>query len=148
MNANAMIAPTSLEEVLAYRHAGVIRRYRTEHNATQQEAEELFREMLKWLYLCYRASTVDFACAISPELGKIDWMWHTFLLFTRDYADFCDRHFDAFIHHVPEDEEAATPEDEIDVRERLARQFELVYDLLGEETLSAWHDECRYAVPA
>jgi len=70
-------------------------------------------------------------------------MWHTFLLFTRDYATFCETHFGAFLHHVPDEavEEGA-------LRERISRQFGLVYDLLGEATLTAWYDECRYALPA
>jgi hypothetical protein len=142
----------SLDDVLAYRHSGVIRRYRKEHNSSEQEAEEVFRETIKWLYLCHRAAADGpdgFDCSISGELEKIDWMWHTFLLLTRDYADFCDRFFGTFIHHVPnDDEDEVAEEKEEALRQRLNRQFGLVFDLLGEETLTVWYDECRYAVPA
>jgi hypothetical protein len=141
----------SLEDVLRYRHPGVIRRYAREHQSTPEEAAELFRETLKWLYLCARAEEhgpEGLALAVHPEIEKIDWMWHTFLLFTRDYAEFCERHFGFFIHHVPnedEDEEAA-PLDEAGVRTALEQQYAFVYDLLGEETLRAWYGECRYVV--
>jgi len=144
-------ATASLDDVLAYRHAGVIRRYRKEHGATQQEAEEVFRETLKWLYLCDQAAAGGpdgFACTITPELEKVDWMWHTFLLFTRDYADFCERHFGTFIHHVPNEDEDEAAQEEEALRSRLIQQFGLVYDVLGEETLTAWYDHCLYAASA
>lgn len=140
-------ATASLDEVLAYRHPGVIRRYCKEYNAQQQEAEEVFRETLKWLYLCNQAAD-GLGCAITPELEKVDWMWHTFLLFTRDYAEFCERYFGTFIDHLPAEDEEAEAEDEEALRSRLTRQFGLVYDVLGEETLTAWYDQCLYAAPA
>jgi len=34
----------------------------------------------------------------SPE---IDAVWHTFILFTKDYAAFCQTAFGEFIHHIP-----------------------------------------------
>jgi hypothetical protein len=140
----------ALEEVLAYQHPAIIRRYRKDHGGSQQEAEAVFREMLKWLYLCHRAWADDgFGCTISHELEKIDQMWHSFLLFTMDYASFCERYFGVFLHHVPdEQEEEDVDTDEELLRERISKQYGLVHDLLGEETLMAWYDECRYAVPA
>ena len=35
---------------------------------------------------------------LSPEVDEI---WHTFILFTREYAAFCREAFGEFIHHVP-----------------------------------------------
>jgi hypothetical protein len=143
--------PVSLAEVLAYRHPGVLRRYCKDHHATPREAEEVFRETLKWLYLCYRSATdgpEGFACTMLPEIEKLDWMWHTFLLFTRDYADFCERTFGLFLHHVPnEDDGEAEATDAGTYREALRRQYAFVYDVLGAETLEAWHDRCLYAAP-
>lgn len=144
MNATIGGEAALLDEVLAYQHRGVLRRYCKEHGASMQEAEEVFRETLRWLYLCHRAAEVGIGCAITPELEKIDWMWHTFLLYTRDYADFCDRHFGAFIHHLPSEEGEA--EDDETLRSRLVQQLSLIDDVLGEDTLTAWYDRCLYAV--
>jgi hypothetical protein len=141
----------ALEEVLRYRHPGVVGRYAREHQATAEEAAEVFREMLKWLYLCGRAMNdgpEGLLLAVHPEIGKIDWMWHTFLLFTRDYAEFCDRHLGLFIHHVPNEGGQEEPADENGVRAALEKQYAFVYDVLGEQTLTAWYDDCRYAVAA
>lgn len=148
MNSCTTNPVSTLDDVLAYRHSGVIRRYMKEHEATQQEAEEVFLEMLKYLYLSYRGM-VDgpepFACMVSVEIEKIDWMWHAFLLFTVDYAGFCDRYFGFFLHHIPNEAEDEEPIDEAAFRATIERQFGLVYDVLGEKTLTTWYDECRYA---
>lgn len=146
-----MILPVSLADVLAYRHPGVVRRYAKDHHASPEEAAELFQETCKWLYLCYRSATdmpEGIGCTMTPDIEKLDGMWHTFLLFTRDYADFCERYFGFFLHHVPNEDEEGQPFDEASLRQQLEQQYALVYDVLGEETLTAWHDECRYAAPA
>lgn len=136
----------TLDEILAYQHPGTVRRYCKEHLATPQEAEVVFREMLKFLYLSARAAGEGGGCAITTEIEKLDWMWHTFLLFTRDYAEFCDRHFGVFIDHLPvEDDAAGAVADEAGLRAVVEQQFAMVYDVLGEETLVAWYDECRFA---
>ena len=83
---------------------------------------------------------------MTVEIGQLDEMWHTFLLFTRDYADFCERYFGFFLHHIPQDDaEDERPFDADLVRCQLERQYGLIYDVLGEQTLLAWYDECRYA---
>jgi hypothetical protein len=143
-----MNEPVSLDEVLRYRHPGVVRRYTQEHHARPEEAAELFREMLKWLYLCHRGATdgpEGLTLAVHPEIAKIDWMWHTFLLFTLDYADFCARHFGSFLHHVPNADGEESPPDESAFRAALESQYAFVYDVPGEETLTAWYDDRRYA---
>jgi hypothetical protein len=137
----------SLEDVLAYRHSGVVRRFAKEHGVPLARAEELFRETLKWLYLCYRSTAVapeGSGCTMTPEIAQIDEMWHTFLLFTPDYAAFCERYFGFFLHHVPAGDEEEVPEDREAVRAQLERHFGLVYDVLGEDTLTAWYEDCRY----
>ncbi len=137
----------SLQKLLRFRHEGTIVRYCEEHGATRQEAEEVFVEMLKFLYLAYRAKAdrrTDVAVAIFPEIEKIDWMWHTFLLFTWDYARFCQKWFGFYLHHFPTLDEKV-PARRV-VEERITKLFEFVYDVLGEETLLAWYDDCRYSV--
>ena len=140
----------SLADVLAYRHSGVVRRYAKDHGASLEEAQEVFTEMLRWLYLCDRGTSEGCDVPMTPELAKVDWMWHCFILFTQDYAAFCANFFGVFLHHVPEveEDEAAEVEDEAALRARLERHFALVLDVLGEDTLVRWYDECRYAAPA
>jgi hypothetical protein len=46
-------------------------------------------------------------CATATEpIGPselVDIGWHTFILYTHEYAEFCDRIAGRFIHHVPDD---------------------------------------------
>jgi len=63
---------------------------------------------------------------MTPEIAQIDEMWHTFILFTRDYAAFCEGHFGCFLHHVPNEDEEQGPEDPESVRGLLERHFGLV----------------------
>lgn len=107
------------------------------------------------LYVCSltsRDDSEDAGFAVSTEIEKIDWMWHTFLLFTRDYADFCGRYFGSFVDHLPTDEDdeggVGARVDEDALRSRMERQFAMVYDVPGEGTPTAWYDDCRYAAPA
>ncbi len=75
----------------------VTARYAKDGNVSPQVAEETLLELKRWLTLC----------ALHPEKtyatgGQVDAMWHTFILFTKDYARFCQDIAGAFIHHSPE----------------------------------------------
>jgi hypothetical protein len=85
---------------LYYEHAGIIDRLRKKEGLAEQEAERLFRDLIRFLYLC---GTSDQAYVPSK---RIDLAWHHFILFTRDYKRFCETFFGRFIHHDPEPPEA------------------------------------------
>ncbi len=75
----------------------VVARYMKDEGLTKQIALEHEREMKRFLAMC----------AMHPKAcygmkGPIDEIWHTFLMFTRDYAEFCQQVAGRFIHHVPE----------------------------------------------
>ncbi|WP_195910968.1 glycine-rich domain-containing protein [Streptomyces kaniharaensis] len=51
------------------------------------------------------------ACAQRPAIGLgpsalVDIGWHTFILHTREYSEFCNNIAGRFMHHVPTDEES------------------------------------------
>ena len=52
--------------------------------------------------LAFLAAAAVTTAPIGPS-DLVDIGWHTFLLHTRDYAEFCDRIAGRFIHHEPED---------------------------------------------
>ncbi|OJH33822.1 hypothetical protein BON30_46750 [Cystobacter ferrugineus] len=143
---------SSLEEVLRYRNDAVVHRFIKTWELSFEEAQELFRETLKWLWLSAYSITHQTEVrqlAISQSLLLLDEMWHTFILFTRDYHEFCDRYFGLYIHHRPtvKEEEAARLADyERDPAQYVAQQkalfraqYALIYDVLGEETLNKWY---------
>ncbi len=75
---------------------------------TEKEGEALFEEVKKYMILVQ----------IEPEKPwqmyslRIDEVWHQFVLFTREYVDFCSKYFDAYIHHVPSNAPVYEPDDE------------------------------------
>ncbi|WKU07301.1 hypothetical protein [Micromonospora sp. HUAS LYJ1] len=52
--------------------------------------------------LAFLAAAAVTTMPIGPS-NLVDIGWHTFILHTRDYAEFCDRIAGRFIHHEPED---------------------------------------------
>jgi len=84
-----------LPVLASYQNAAVIARFARDYNRSPQEAEQCFEELKNFL------AEVAFAGPVEPPSKDVDHMWHTFLLFTRDYAEFCKKCFGKFIHHVP-----------------------------------------------
>lgn len=86
------IPPTSVY----YQNADVLARFCVDYGGTQQGAERCFEELKNFL-----ARAAAERSSIEPPSKEVDQMWHTFLLFTKDYAAFCERSFGKFVHHVP-----------------------------------------------
>ena len=40
-------------------------------------------------------------------MGAVDELWHTFVIFTREYESFCQKVAGRFMHHVPDSEDDA-----------------------------------------
>ena len=85
------------DQISLFDFAKVTDRYAKDGEVSPQVAEETLLELKRWFTLC----------ALHPEKtyatgGQVDAMWHTFILFTKDYARFCQDITGAFIHHSPE----------------------------------------------
>jgi hypothetical protein len=81
--------------VLAYQHDRLLKRYASDHGATIDESRRCFRALKEFLIVC--ALKPGFKVTSDP----IDQMWHTFLLFTKDYKKFCEENLGMFINHEP-----------------------------------------------
>jgi hypothetical protein len=145
-----------LDEVLRYQNDEVVHRFSSDHSISVADAEEIFLETKRWLWLC--ASQMAAApngigerIPLLSEARVLDLMWHTFLIFTTDYAAFCEKYFGFFVHHHPrmraekeawtkriaEDKEGAIAER----RAMLRKAYILVADRLGTATLKKWCDD-------
>ena len=95
----------TLAEVLRYRNKDVVDRFMKEHVCSRDEANEIFKEMLKFIWLAYRyVKKYKTGFALYGTMSSLDDMWHAFILFTRPYSDFCHKYFGEFRHHIPETE--------------------------------------------
>lgn len=75
----------------------IVIRHHQQYDMPIEEIYPLLLELKKWLILC----------AVNPKseymlMGKVDKLWHTFILFTKKYAEFCEIVAGRFIHHQPE----------------------------------------------
>jgi hypothetical protein len=82
-------------DVSAYKNPEVVLRIKHRARCSGKRANKLFEEMKQYL-----ASTQTTSGHRSPSKA-VDLAWHEFILFTRDYTEFCHQYFGCFVHHVP-----------------------------------------------
>ena len=145
---------SSLEKVLEYKNEDIINRFVKMIDISEEEAEIVFLETKKWLWLCAQAKEdrllksdkVPKRIVIDNSLIIIDEMWHNFICFTKCYYDFCNDNFGDIIHHFPtpkkfNDSLKLKINDDVDFqRNRREKQYSYIYDLLGSETLTLWYE--------
>ncbi|TQF71380.1 glycine-rich domain-containing protein [Pseudoalteromonas luteoviolacea] len=138
--------------VMAYQNDNVIDKFTESFDVSRDESAAIFEEMKKLLWLMHHASSESGpGIYVHKEILIIDEMWHTFILFTRDYEAFCHHFFGEFLHHSPttlsEKEQMKSDYDNAQSafisgrKAELEAQYSYVYDALGENTLLKWYQE-------
>ena len=106
--------PKPVSEVMAYQHDRLLQRYSMDYGVSAEEANRRFKAFKEFMIVC--AVKPGYKVTSDP----IDQMWHTFLLFTKDYKNFCEENLGMFINHEPF--ERATPEAYLETR-AFAQEF-------------------------
>ncbi|MFJ1590942.1 glycine-rich domain-containing protein [Kitasatospora albolonga] len=70
-------------------------------------------------FLTVAAGTAE---RMTPSL-RVDLFWHTFVLHTKHYAEFCDTLGNGFIHHVPDRDNGHDPAEGRDAMRRTAEMI-------------------------
>ncbi|HEY0623416.1 hypothetical protein [Sphingomonas sp.] len=97
--------------LMSYTNDAVLKRYAEDHKCSMEEAERVFTAWKQF------AVTAHFMKGRKTVSRTVDDMWHTFLLHSRSYADFCDRYLQGyFLHHEPTSDEKS-PENYVSTRE-------------------------------
>lgn len=92
------VGASAASEALAYKAPFVIEKLLKARIAeTAEEAESLFLEAKKYIVLAQSDDTKIW----QMHSLRVDEAWHQFILFTAQYADFCQRFFGRYIHHAP-----------------------------------------------
>ena len=147
----------TLPEVMAYQNMDVIEKFMENWDVPLETSQELFDEMKRWLWLSadsiYRTSMGEphQQLGITFSMTLLDEMWHTFILFTKPYQEFCKTYFGFYINHSPTtsaEKRKAQAEMERDpeafharIEAELTEQYSYIYDRLGPETLQKWYSE-------
>jgi hypothetical protein len=146
--------PPALDDVLAYTHSDVVFRFAKTYGISREASADIFEQVKKFLWLANhrRLAGFDKGLAIDMPIVVIDEMWHNFVLFTKEYTEFCTRFFGHYLHHAP-----ATEAEEIEHKGHLAQftgaeranarkdqlrdQYEYIFDHLGKDTFVKWYLE-------
>src|SRR5262249_52864847 len=112
-----------------------------------ERAEAIFDDLVRFLWGTRRHEIdkknspaddrLNFVYIMDAEMREIDQMWHVFLLYTRDYKNFCETYFGEILHHQPD----LVPYFEtqgFSFLPNLEKFLDYNYDLLGPETIQRW----------
>jgi hypothetical protein len=78
--------------------AAVFTKFSRQHPALSEQQRQLVARGLQQFFLAYLKS--GFAYVAMPSKVADD-LWHEFILFTREYHDFCEQAFGRHLHHSP-----------------------------------------------
>lgn len=141
----------NLKQLLKYKNSKIISRYRNDYPNANMPAKQALTELLKYIWLCQKHTadkirfpsniSLKFRCVIHAEMEDIDKMWHTFLLFTKDYQAFCHDYLNGvFFHHQPLTTQTRN-KSKIRYEKELRRYLSYIHENLGEDTLVKWFKE-------
>lgn len=136
MNAPAVLPTTQLMEshsqkvaALLFPMGNVIARYTKEHPKLAAEAALHEQELKRYLFICAKHPGCGW-----PMVNSLDELWHTFIIFTKDYHQFCHQLGMEYLHHQPFDAGK-----EISSIQPVYDQFLALYSQeFGEPTASIW----------
>ncbi len=106
------------------------------------QAERIVNGAIGFLKLCAEYPEEKFAPSKMVDVG-----WHTFILYTKEYADFCEKTAGYFIHHAPNDREVKadrTARDTVIFMQMHAFPFDpSVWDLKASDCTVDCTDDCN-----
>lgn len=123
--------------VMSYPMAHIIKRCQKDFGYTDQDMVILEKELKRFLIM---TTTNSYLGMYSKD---VDNLWHTFILFTKEYSEFGHKFAGKFIHHEPETSETRTAAEQAQAR-REFREFIAKYkQTFHEDAHDIWFlDAC------
>jgi len=128
--------PAPAMDALAYEAPYLIEKLVKERIVeTADEAEALFAEAKKYIVLV----RCDGTHIWEMHSLRVDEAWHQFVLFTKQYTEFCERFFGRYVHHSPSNapEVALPPPVPVATFAQFRERYE---ELFGSPLPDVWHD--------
>lgn len=130
------MATMSLTEIMSYDHPALVQRLEEKLGISRDGADELLDDTKRFLFLCGTTTGI-----LAPP-PRIDEGWHQFILYTKEYHDFCHRFFGRFIHHLPKTADEVLKSDGSAVRTTLATARKFLGDSLSTNWEFAQEGNC------
>jgi hypothetical protein len=122
------LSVSSSENLVFLENDTIVSKIMKQMNVDETRAKSLFQDVQRFLWM---SSKTDDPSIPSPT---IDDAWHEFILFTREYAEFCKKNCGRFIHHEPHTGDVAS---EVDVL-TLHPTIDLMHSVFGEKPTPDW----------
>jgi hypothetical protein len=137
----ALETPTGVRDALAFEAPYLIEKLRKARIAdSDAEAEALFREAKRYLVM----TQADDTRIWQMHSLRVDEAWHQFILFTAQYAEYCQRCFGRHVHHSPSNAPKVERAEELPVA--TFAEFRGRYEeLFGEPLPDTWYDDLSVA---
>lgn len=111
----------SIQHAMDFQLNEIIARYARDYDLSYGDAERHFFELRRFLAMC----AINEGPAYGMR-GQIDEAWHTFIMFTRNYAEFCQVVGGRFLHHQPNIGSESRP-DSADAYHRFLVDYEHIF---------------------
>ncbi len=125
-----VVSPRSrVDSIMSFPMSNVLARYAKDNPNLAPSATLHERELKRYMLLC----------ALHPKQGwpmvnSIDELWHTFIIFTKDYHQFCHELGLEYLHHQPIND----GDDTSDVPAAYEEFLSLYRQQFGEPTAEVW----------
>ncbi|MGB8467648.1 MAG: hypothetical protein WCE21_01470 [Candidatus Babeliales bacterium] len=123
-----------ITKVMNYPMTDVIKRCQKDFGYTAADMKILEQELKRYFIL-----TILFPrCNVNMYSEDVDKLWHSFILFTKDYSLFCKTCSGSFLHHAPETDTVVTPAQSTQNYEDLQRFVKTYEEIFKENTHPIW----------
>ena len=151
-----------LKEALGYKNKDLSDRFCREYGADRKIANLLLKDLIRYLWLVYFSSVLAKSSLIKNKnkflvvpifesMLPLDEMWHSFLLYSIDYEEFCRKHFNVVIPHIPDLPGMAQASPKHGPKknalkssdDRLLDSIDFVWHTLGSKVANRWFKEYK-----
>jgi hypothetical protein len=133
-----------VDGILNYQMPYVIERCKKDHGYDDEDMAIIEREFKRYLVLVAEKKQKGEGTGMFSK--HVDNLWHTFILFTREYTEFGNKYVGRYIHHAPEvvSFENRTPEQRAQSRKDFQAFVKNYEETFKEEIHSIWFlDMCE-----
>jgi hypothetical protein len=127
-----------IESIMRYDLKPMIERCKKEHDYTDEDMVILEKELKRYFIISELNRSEETKSGFGMFSRDVDKLWHAFILFTQDYAQFCTTCVNHFIHHNPKTEIDRSPEKKQQSRENFLEFVKLYEETFQEEIHPIW----------